>query len=491
MKYHKKLFISFNLIVFISISISLTIVYTNTYRLVFNQIRSELLSVALTTANSIDVQTLASFDNVASQHTASYHKMVDQLRVIRNSNRRTDFYIKYLYLMRRKGFDRVIYVLDTEEDANLKGFFGELVIPPIPELNDIKDPIIIEKVAGYQQWVTWLSAFIPLYDDQHRMVGILGIDAGAKHTENQLRNLLFYGIIALVGSLITSTFIAYLLSKLTTHSLNILCKRVQAIGKGDFKTHVELNTKDEFHNLAITMNEMADSLAEKERLTSGFSRYVSQHVLDSILKSNSPTKLEGEKRTVTIMFSDIRSFTRISEHLPPEAVVSFLNEYFEKMIAIIFYYHGTLDKFIGDGIMAEFGMPLEDPEQAMNAIRAAAEMQRMVKKLSKEWEQKGYHPVKIGIGIHTGLAIVGNIGSDIRMEYTAVGDTVNVAAGLEGQTKYLSEEIIISKEVYDHVKTTHDFVFKDLGLLYLPERGHPMRAYAVLDKKPNPSMDGL
>lgn len=485
MKYKNKLFLTFNLIVFISVAIGLAIVYTNTYRLVFNQIRSELLSTALIAATAVNGDLIKTL-TTTSVDSPQWEEVVDHLRWIRNANRRKDFFVKYLYLVSPEKQGKVVYLLDTEEDPNVKSYFGELLVPPVPALKGLKEPTLVIKAPGFAEWGTWLTAFIPIYDSEHKVTAILGMDAGAEHTQRELINLLFYGVISLAGALAASTLIAYFLSKLATQSLNAICDCVKRIGSGDFTMHVHLTTRDEFNDLALTVNEMADGLAQKERLTLGFSRYVSHHVLEAILKSNTSAKLEGEKRKVTVMFSDIRQFTKMSEHLPPENVVSFLNEYFEKMISIIFSFHGTLDKFIGDGIMAEFGMPLEDPQQELNAIRTAIEMQRMVKRLSREWSHQGLPPIRIGIGIHTGEAIVGNIGSDIRMEYTAVGDTVYVASGLEGKTKHLQVDIIISEEVYRKVKETDEFAFQDLGLLQLPDRTHPVRAYSVIDTILNP-----
>ena len=147
------------------------------------------------------------------------------------------------------------------------------------------------------------------------------------------------------------------------------------------------------------------------------------------------------------------------------------------MIEVIFNYGGTLDKFIGDGIMVEFGAPLEDYLQELHAVLAAVHMQLHLNKLSDKWEREGKKRLQMGIGIHTGLAVLGNIGSDRRMEYTAIGDTVNVAARLERFTKNIDKSIIISKSVYEKVK--EHFVFEDLKELHIPGRKGIIQAYSV------------
>ena len=249
------------------------------------------------------------------------------------------------------------------------------------------------------------------------------------------------------------------------------------IGKGDFSSRSPLNTRDEFNELSIAINNMAKGLEERERLKLGFTRYVSQYALEELLNLDKPISLEGERKKVTILFSDIRQFTTIAEKLPPEDVLKLLNEYFEEMIEVIFNYGGTLDKFIGDGLMVEFGAPLDDKLQELHAVLAAIHMQLHLDKLCDKWKKEGKKTLSIGIGIHTGFAVLGNIGSERRMEYTAIGDTVNVASRLEWLTKRLKKPIIISHAVYEKVKD--HFVFEDLEEVKLPGRVGNIQAYAI------------
>jgi adenylate cyclase len=222
---------------------------------------------------------------------------------------------------------------------------------------------------------------------------------------------------------------------------------------------------------------MAKGLQERERLKLGFARYVSQYILEKILKSGSSAKFEGERKKITVIFTDIRHFTAIAEKLPPEDVVKILNQYFEEMIEVIFRNHGTLDKFLGDGIMIEFGAPLDDELQEKHAVITAIEMQQALKKLNAKWAEEGKEALKIGVGIHTGLAVVGNIGSERRMEYTAIGDTVNVASRLEQATKFADVSILISKATF----TPIEGIFKatPMGALEVPGRHEPIDAFSI------------
>ncbi len=189
---------------------------------------------------------------------------------------------------------------------------------------------------------------------------------------------------------------------------------------------------------------------EKRFIRSVFQRYVADHVVDRLLASGAMPNLGGEKTTVTVLFSDIRNFTTISETLEPHEVVEFLNQYFERICSIILSEGGTIDKFIGDAIMVQFGAPVPYEDHAARALRASVAMREAAvdfrEWMSKRFADRNLPPFNIGIGIHTGYAIAGNVGSSKRMEYTVIGDTVNLASRLEGASKTLDCVIVASGE---------------------------------------------
>ena len=172
-------------------------------------------------------------------------------------------------------------------------------------------------------------------------------------------------------------------------------------------------------------------LAREEVARANYSRFMPEYVVKELLNNPNSFKLGGVNQTVTILFADIRGFTAFAEREKPEKVVGLLNRYFSRMSEIIFAHGGTLDKYIGDGLMAIFGAPTASPEDAKNALKAAVAMQIQMITLNKELESEGYQRINIGIGLHTGEAVIGYIGSDRRSEYTAIGDTVNLASRLE------------------------------------------------------------
>ncbi|MFK5985841.1 MAG: adenylate/guanylate cyclase domain-containing protein [Pseudomonadota bacterium] len=190
----------------------------------------------------------------------------------------------------------------------------------------------------------------------------------------------------------------------------------------------------------------------KRRLAHFFRSYVNKQVVDDILKSDAPLKLEGSREEICILFSDIRNFTTYSENHSAEDVVATLNEYFSAMTEVILAHGGTVDKFIGDGLMAFFGAPIKNIKNpTLNAIQAAFEMRQALTKLNQKWISEGQVELDNGIGLHTGEAIIGNIGSNKKMEYTAIGDAVNVASRIEGLTKSLGAPILITINSYNRV----------------------------------------
>ena len=188
----------------------------------------------------------------------------------------------------------------------------------------------------------------------------------------------------------------------------------------------------------------------RARVTKIFGRYVSTEVVDLLLRSKKMPDLGGETLNVSILFSDIRNFTTISEKLTAHEVVEMLNTYFEKACSAVLAEGGTIDKFIGDAIMVQFGSPVRYPDHALRAVRAALVMQQAATEfqgwMAQRFAGRDLPPFQIGIGIHSGEAVIGNIGSSQRIEYTAIGDTVNTASRLEGVTKDMACSIVISQE---------------------------------------------
>lgn len=221
---------------------------------------------------------------------------------------------------------------------------------------------------------------------------------------------------------------------------------------------------------------------ERGRVTNIFGRFVPKTVVDELLASGEEIKVGGQRRDISVIFVDIRGFTPMSERLQPEEVIGVLNEYLDICTKAVFQWHGTLDKFIGDGVMALFGAPIHYPNHPELAIRAALEMRKHADRLEQECIERWGIGVKFGVGINCGPAVVGNIGSEmLRLDYTAIGDTVNLAARLEANAK--PGQILISEEMYN--RAGHLFRLEDIGEIKVKGKEKPVRVYSVLGESEN------
>jgi len=195
----------------------------------------------------------------------------------------------------------------------------------------------------------------------------------------------------------------------------------------------------------INVNNYIHERRERIHVRSTFGKYVSPDVMEEILKDRKGLNLGGNRRHITVLFSDIRGFTSISEQIEPEQVITLLSDYLAQVTHIVFKNGGTIDKFIGDAVMAIFGAPKSHEDDALRAVNAGLDMVQLAQSLSPNWSKLIGSPLKIGVGINTGDAVVGSIGSEIRSDFTAIGDTVNLASRLEALTKEMGVPMLISE----------------------------------------------
>lgn len=234
------------------------------------------------------------------------------------------------------------------------------------------------------------------------------------------------------------------------NSISGIADAARTIKGGTYVSAPVIRTKDELETLTNDFNEMVKGLQERDRLKETFGRYVTRQVADHLMQGNQ--NLGGELVPVTVLFSDIRSFTTISENMDPRELLDFLNEYFSGMVESVLTHHGVVDKFIGDAIMAVFGAPVPEADDPLHAVRAALAMRARLAKINEDFRARGLPEIRTGIGLHYGQVVAGNMGHSERMEYTVIGDTVNLASRLEGMTKELACDIVVSEDLYEKVK---------------------------------------
>jgi adenylate cyclase len=226
---------------------------------------------------------------------------------------------------------------------------------------------------------------------------------------------------------------------------------------------------------------------EKRKVRSAFGQYLSPEVIRRLLVN--PQLVEPKKTDITVMFSDIRGFTTISEKLDAQELALFLNQYLSDMTRIVFKTNGTLDKYIGDAVMAFWGAPFEEPGHATKACDAALEMMKRVRELQKKWEAEGKPKLDIGIGLNTGVASVGNMGSVLRYGYTALGDTINLSSRLEGLNKDYGTHIIVNETTYQAAKDD-GLVFRELDLMRVKGKLQPVTIYQLMGRQEDFAVNG-
>jgi adenylate cyclase len=227
---------------------------------------------------------------------------------------------------------------------------------------------------------------------------------------------------------------------------------------------------------AASLMGIGSDALERRRFRDSFARYLSRDVMARVL-ADAPS-LRGEHRSVSILFSDLRGFTTLSEQMEPERIAAHLNEYFEAMTSAIFAHHGMINDFVGDAVMAVFGAPVDDPDHAWDAVQSALAMVRALEGLNERWARAGLPSLRMGIGIHTGDVFAGNVGGRDRIKYTVIGDPVNVASRVEGLNKELGTTVLITEETLAAIGDR--VAVRDCGPVAVKGRVEKVRVYEVL-----------
>jgi len=245
-----------------------------------------------------------------------------------------------------------------------------------------------------------------------------------------------------------------------------------------------------FSYAAVTIERRVQSERDRRELKTAFSRYVSASVVDSIIKDPSKLKLGGERKRMSVLFSDIRGFTTISEGLSPEKLVETLNIYLTRMTDIVFQHQGVLDKYIGDAVMAFWNAPFDQPDHALKAVMTALDMRDALSQMNRE-KAFGNVEIRIGLGINTGDMVVGNVGGTARFDYTIIGDNVNLGSRLEGLTKEYLVDILVAEATAKEIAQT--IFCRKLDKVAVKGKKEPVMIYQVMETvdKVNPSQREL
>jgi len=289
------------------------------------------------------------------------------------------------------------------------------------------------------------------------------------------QNVLLQFYIAVIA---VSLIAVILLARSVTRPILDLASRVRRIEAGDYGQAVSVTGQDEIGQLAGSVNNMARGLAEKEKVRDLLGKVVSPEIAEELLSKT--IALGGEEKIVTVLFSDIKGFTSLCESMAPEAVLTLLNRYLSEITEVIEANRGVVDKYTGDSVMALFGAPLNRPNDAQNAIATVLAIQARMAALNAANRAAGMLEIGAGIGVHTGLVVAGNLGSQNRLNYTVIGDSVNLSARLEGLTRRYHVPNIVSDASRADAP---GFVYRELDLVRVAGKREPVRIFEVVGKE--------
>ncbi len=309
---------------------------------------------------------------------------------------------------------------------------------------------------------------------------VLSLDRELKFVETIRHWIIITGAVAAA----LTVFLSFLFALGVSRPIKRLQKGTRAVEAGDLKHLVQVHTHDEFFNLAASFNHMIAGLAEKERIRTVMDKVVSKELAHELLKGD--IQLEGEERVLTVLFSDIRDFSSLSEGMAPKDVLKFLNQYFTEVNRCIVNHQGVLDKYIAAAVMALFGAPLSLQYQASASVQAALDMVTAVNDFDQHALSDKGRVLKFGVGINTGTVVTGNMGAESHLNYTAIGDEVNLASRLEGLSKFYGVKIVISESTYlavlEEADPSKNFSFRELDRLLLKGKNEGVSIYEAMEQ---------
>lgn len=449
MKITLKFFLGIFLVIIIVSSTAGPYFFFHSVEAVLEALRDQLKNTAASSAEIISGDDVEKIQTIEDAQTPLYRRLQGLLDRIMKSN--AD--IRYVYIMRPKN-GKVRFVVDTsEEDTNNNGCIDPDEESAMP--GEVYENVTEGMLQGFvrpsgdkefttDRWGTFLSGYAPIIDSKGRPVALLGVDMLVSKVHQKIKRIVTAGIVSLLLALCIGAVLAIFLARQVVKPVKKLKRAMGEVSTGNLDYRIKVNRSDEIGELQHGFNKMADQIREKETIKGLFGKYVNPEVAEYLI--HHPLDFSGKGTEVTILFVDIREFTKMSEKLPPKMILILLNRFFASVVLPIYDNKGVVDKYIGDCVMAVFGVMGAVPDHAAAAAKAGLEIIDAVNELNKELAAEGSPTLQVGIGIHTGPVIAGNIGSKERMEYTVIGDTVNVCQRLQKATKHLNVSMLLSRQ---------------------------------------------
>jgi class 3 adenylate cyclase len=424
--------VAFAALTFISVVIVGVLVRERQKRELEDAVGTQLLNIARVAVLLVDPAQHAELERARNADSDAYRRMRTALAAVQREVLLTTP-IRTLVDFDRSG--RRARVVVTSDSAEPPGSWYALA----PELIDPIAWSLEDGVARYTGTYrttagTWISAVAPIVDRQGRAGALLSVDYQVDVFLDRLRELDATVLQGSAAGALCALVLGLLFARGLTRPISALTGAVARVAGGDLSQSLPVRSRDEVGVLTRAFNEMVEGLRQRDFIRNAFGRYVSPEVAKTLLESPDGLRLGGHKREITVLMSDLRGYTRFAEHGDPAGVMAVLNDYLGHMAEIVIAHGGTINEFIGDAIFAVFGAPVEHADHAERAAATALAMQRANDALNRANAERGRPSFEMGIGLHTGEAVVGNIGSEQRTKYAVVGAAVNLAARVEGCT---------------------------------------------------------
>jgi class 3 adenylate cyclase len=427
-----RLALAFALLTFLSVVIVGALVRERQKRELEDAVGTQLLNIARVAVLLVDPAQHVEVERAGGADSVTHRRLKAALAAVQREVLLTTP-IRTLVAYDRA--ERRARVMVTSEDAERPGEWYALA-------PDLIDPIAWSLEDGVARYTgayrnakgTWISAVAPIVDPQGRAVAVLSVDYQVDVFLDRLHELDATIVQGSAAGAVCALLLGLVFARRLTRPISALTGAVARVADGDLSQSLPVRSGDEVGVLTGAFNGMVEGLRQRDFIRSAFGRYVSPEVAKTLLESPDGLRLGGHKRQITVLMSDLRGYTRFAEHGDPAGVMEVLNDYLGRMADVVIAHGGTINEFIGDAIFAVFGAPVEHPDHAERAAAAALAMQDAMDALNRENAGRGRPRFEMGIGLHTGEAVVGNIGSEQRTKYAVVGAAVNLAARVESCT---------------------------------------------------------
>lgn len=441
-----------------------------------DEFRLRLTDLAAVAATRIDVQAHHRLQNKQDQTSPEYLTVRDQLRLIRDRGT----HIRFIYTTRQRDDGQIVFVVDAEENPADFSALGDVYADVSPELvaafakqQGSRKAFVTEHFYT-DAWGTWMTAYAPLYLPDGRLDAMLALDISAQRVlekENRYQVVLWSAC-----ALLTLLFmpLAYVIAQRIRRPLSRLEADMMRVRQFNLESTPPIRSR------VIEINRMVEQLESMRSGLRSFQKYVPAELVRRLIARGVDAELGGSQQELTVFMSDIEGFTSMSEQVAPDLLVHHLSEYLTVVADCLHRTGATVDQYIGDAVLAFWNAPEPVADHAHRACEAALAAQAAIRDLNRQWQERGVGlSFRTRIGINSGLAIVGNIGSDDRMSYTAIGDQVNLASRLEGANKFYGTSVLLSQHTRDQLKAGC-FVTRRVDQLVAYGKTVPIRVYELL-----------